>query len=68
LVGDEDRHRPADPAEQPALTERSDQETSGNVPPAEPLDAADGSEAGAGQGQNDWMRELDAEGAPAGHR
>jgi len=60
--------KPADPAEQPALTERSDQETSGNVPPAEPLDAADGSEAGAGGGQNDWMRELDAEGAPAGHR
>jgi EmrB/QacA subfamily drug resistance transporter len=55
--------KPADPAEQPALTERSDQGTSGD---ASPVDAADGSDTGAGQGRDDWMRELDAEGAPAG--
>jgi EmrB/QacA subfamily drug resistance transporter len=57
--------KPADPAEQPATTERSDQETSGDTSAAQPLDRGD---ARAGQRQDDWMRELDDEGAPAGRR
>jgi hypothetical protein len=50
------------------MTERSDQETSGDTSAVQPLDAADGSDTRAGQRQDDWMRELDDEGAPAGRR
>ena len=60
--------KPADPAEQPAMTERSDQETSGDTSAVQPLDAADGSGTRTGQRQDNWMRELDDEGAPAGRR
>jgi len=53
------------PAEHPAPTEGPDQGARGDD---SPVDAADGTDTGSGDGQDDWVRELDAEGAPAGRR